>query len=92
MHVLILPKENENNFISSLIDEDIFLGISNFASNSGDPIWRQSSGTRIEYFNWDKNEPNDWDDNQRIVVLRRNGKWDDNYVTKYKHILCAIKK
>ncbi|XP_076054338.1 uncharacterized protein LOC143033024 isoform X2 [Oratosquilla oratoria] len=73
--ILVPISEEENNFISELTQEDVWLGLHDKA---GEGEFTDENGAAAIYFNWDDGEPNDLvveDCVQRLGT----GKWNDLY-------------
>ena len=83
--------EEENDFISSLLNlelEDGWMGLTDYL-NEGDWVW--SNGELYEYNNWANNEPGGTDsenNDENYGLIHISGTWNDGYgLTDHQYIM-----
>ena len=66
----------ENAFVQSLIPEDsgCWLGATD-EGHEGD--WRWVDGSDFEYEDWERGQPDNYEDRQHHMVVKQGGRWDD---------------
>ena len=79
-------KADENKYISELINESIWLGLTDRRTEG---TWQSiDDWTVISYANWAPGEPNDYGVREDHAVMKPDGQWNDN--KGKKKIFCAI--
>ena len=76
-HLVTISSEEENDFISSLIQQtgnNSWIGFSDIATE-GDWVW--TTGEDVVYTNWAAGEPNDQND-EDCAEMYGDGSWNDN--------------
>ncbi|KAM6184824.1 mannose-binding protein C [Rhynchocyon petersi] len=77
----------ENSAIHRLGKEDIFLGITDKATEGQ---FVDLAGRRLTYQNWADGEPNDAESGEDCVVMLKNGKWNDISCSSSFKVVCEF--
>ena len=69
----IIKSEDQNDFIQSILGScNCWLGLTRNGNG-----WLASDGTNATFFNWDRDQPNNYGGNQNNVQMFSFGKWND---------------
>ena len=52
--------------------------------------WQWKDDSIVQFVNWAKNQPNDWQGEEDCVDLQKNGKWNDVSCSMKLHFICEI--
>lgn len=78
-HLVTINSENEQSFLYSIIKEKstnsyLWLGATDSYEEGK---WKWVTGESIVYRNWANNEPNNYNDEDYMVLYKNSGKWND---------------
>ncbi len=72
--LVAVDSRGENGFLDRLGLDDRWIGL-NDIDQEGEYRWSNGQGT--DYRNWNRGEPNNWEDSEDCIEMLRNERWND---------------
>ncbi len=87
-HLAIIESDEENTYIARQLGQQIaFIGVSD---QSKEGQWMNVNGKLQTYFNWRRDQPNNYQQKQHFVELEPTGYWNDNDASYHREFVMEI--
>ena len=84
-HLVIINNKSEDEYIKTLVDQSIWLGIND---KEKEGTWIDSLGNKVDYTNWDTNQPDNCFGLENYGELWTFGKWNDEFEFVHRGFIC----
>lgn len=82
----LIDNKSDNDIVYSLVrDETVWIGVKKEGR-----VWKQDDGSKLDYSNWDKTQPDNSGGKQNMGSMWKGGKWDDRPHDLKHEFVCSM--